>query len=256
MGTGSQRTAQRLSDLDQAERDHLFSQLQERMPAVWDAVRLGLEDESVVVVPSVTLDPTVPGSGSLSQAFEERLLFLLLLLRQPRLRMIYVTSMPIKASIIEYYLALLPGVIPSHAMARLSLLSVGDSSPRPLSAKLLNRPRMLSKIAAMIPNRQLCHLIPYTTTALERDIALTLGIPMYAADPRLPQLGGKRGCRRLFAEERVQHPLGAEDLHGFEDVTDAIMKMLEERPSIDEVIVKLNEGVSGAGNALGGRRGS
>ena len=170
---------------------------------MWDAWRLGIEDESVVVVPSVTLDPAAPGAGSLSQAFEERLLFLLLLLRQPRLRMIYVTSMPIKPSIIEYYLALPPGVIPSHAMARLNLLSVGDSSPRPLSAKLLDRPRMLSKIAAMIPNRQLCHLIPYSTTALERDIALTLGIPipMYAADPRLAQLGTKSGCRRLFAEE-------------------------------------------------------
>ena len=33
------------------------------------------------------------------------------------------------------------------------------------------------------------------------------------------------------------------------------MKMLEERPSIDEVIVKLNEGVSGAGNALVDLRG-
>ena len=260
--TDTQRPAPRLSDLDESERNRLFSGLQERMPAVWDArrtltesIRLGLKDESVVVVPSVTLDPAAPGAGSLSQAFEERLLFLLLLLRQPRLRMIYVTSMPIKPSIIEYYLALLPGVIPSHAMARLSLLAVGDSSPRPLSAKLLDRPRMLSKIAAMIPNRQLCHLIPYSTTALERDIALTLGIPMYGTDPRLTELGSKTGCRRLFAEEGVQHPLGAEDLHSFEDVTDAIMKMLAERPSLDEVIVKLNEGVSGAGNALVDLRG-
>ena len=46
-----------------------------------------------------------------------------------------------------------------------------------------------------------------------------------------------------------------EDLHSFEEVTDAIMRMLEERPSIDEVIVKLNEGVSGAGNALVDLRG-
>jgi hypothetical protein len=97
--TDTQRPAPRLSDLDESERNRLFSQLQERMPAVWDAWRLGLEDESVVVVPSVTLDPAAPGAGSLSQAFEERLLFLLLLLRQSRLRMIYVTSMPIKPSI-------------------------------------------------------------------------------------------------------------------------------------------------------------
>ena len=86
---------------------------------VWDAMRLDLDDESVVVVPSVSLARTTAGSGSMMQAFEERFLFLLLLLRQPRLRMIYVTSMPIDPRIIEYYLALLPGVIPSHALARL-----------------------------------------------------------------------------------------------------------------------------------------
>ena len=124
----TQTPAPRLSDLDEPERNRLFSELQERMPAVWDAWRLGLEDESAVVVPSVTLDPAAPGAGSLSQAFEERLLFLLCYWCQPRLRMIYVTSTPIKPSIIEYYLALLPGVIPSRAMARLSVLS--SATPR------------------------------------------------------------------------------------------------------------------------------
>ena len=147
-----------------SRRGTVFAGVQERMPAVWHAWRLNFEDESVIVVPSVTLDRAVPGAGSLAQAFEERFLFLLLLLRQPRLRMIYVTSMPIKPSIVEYYLALLPGVIPSHAMARLTLVSVDDSSPRPLSEKLLSRPRLLAKITAMIPNRQRCHLIPYNTT--------------------------------------------------------------------------------------------
>ena len=75
-------------------------------------MRLNEPNESVVVVPSVTLDRLGVGSGSLTQAYEERFLFLLLLLREPRLRMIYVTSMPISPAIIEYYLALLPGVIP------------------------------------------------------------------------------------------------------------------------------------------------
>jgi hypothetical protein len=255
LDTEGQATAPRLSDLSESERSGLFARVQERMPAVWAAWRRDIEDESVVVVPSVGLDRTKPGAGSLTQAFEERLLFLLLLLRQPRLRMIYVTSTPIKPSIVEYYLALLPGVIPSHALARLSLVSVDDSSPLPLSEKLLNRPRMLSKIAAMIPNRQRCHLIPYNTTGLERDIALTLGIPMYGADPQLADLGSKTGCRRLFAEEGIPHPLGVEDLHSFEEVTDAIVRMLLERPSISEVIVKLNEGVSGAGNSLVDLRG-
>jgi hypothetical protein len=239
-----------LSDLDEEDRSERFAALQGRMASVWAGMRSDLEDESVVVIPSVSLDKAEPGSGSLAQAFEERFLFLLLLLRQPRLQMIYVTSMPIQPRIIEYYLALLPGVIPSHALARLSLVSVGDSSSRPLSEKLLARPRLLGQIAALIPDRSRSHLLPYNTTTLERDLALTLGIPMYGADPRLYDLGGKSGCRRLFAEEGVRHPLGAEDLHTLEDVADAVLGMMGTRPTLEQVIVKTNQGVSGAGNAL------
>lgn len=241
-----------LADLDDEARYARFQRLQDRMASVWDTMKADLADESVVIIPSVTLSRAVvgSGSGSLTQAFEERFLFLLLLLRQPRLRMIYVTSTPIDPRIVEYYLALLPGVIPSHALARLTMVSVGDASPRPLSEKLLERPRLLARIAAMIPNRARCHLIPYNTTELERDLALILGIPMYGSDPRLARLGTKTGCRRLFGEVGVQYPLGAEDLHGLDDVVDAIHELLTARPTMRQVIVKLNEGVSGAGNAL------
>ena len=82
-------------------------------------MRLNRPGESIVVVPSMTPDPTTP--GSIVQAHEERFLFLLLLLRQPRLQMIYVTSLPIASTIVEYYLALLAGVIPSHARRTSSL---------------------------------------------------------------------------------------------------------------------------------------
>ena len=240
-----------LSALDEAQRYERFDRLQERMPTVWNSMRLNEVGESVVVIPSVTLDRVGERSGgSLSQAFEERFLFLLLLLRQPRLRMVYVTSMPVAPAIVEYYLALLPGVIPSHARARLSLVSVNDSSSHPLSEKLLERPRLLRQIAALIPDRKRSHLIPYNTTEAERDVALALGIPMYGADPRLFELGTKTGCRRLFAEEGVQHPIGFEDLHTFEELVEATARLRKERPTVTEVIVKLNEGVSGAGNAL------
>ena len=84
--------------------------------------------ESIVVVPSVTLDRVVDRRAPV-QAYEERFLFLLLLLRQPRLQLIYVTSTEIDPTVIEYYLALLPGVIPSHARARLHLVAAHDASP-------------------------------------------------------------------------------------------------------------------------------
>ena len=177
-----------------------------------------------MVVPSISLERTTAGSGTVMQAMEERALFLLLLLRQPRLEMIYVTSSPISEAIVEYYLGLLPGIIPSHARKRLSWSSVGDASPASLSAKLLSRPRLLRQIRELIPDPSRSHLIPYNTTDLERDVALSLGIPMYGADPRLAPLGSKTGCRRLFEEVGVQCPIGAEDLASLDDLVDAVVR--------------------------------
>jgi len=148
--------------------------------------------------------------------------------------MTYVTSMPISPTVVEYYLALLPGVIPSHARARLSLVSVGDSSPSPLTEKLLARPRLLGRIADTIPNPERSHLVPYNTTELERDLALILGIPMYGADPRLAELGSKTGCRRLFGEVGVQYPVGAEEIRTPDDMVEAINDMRRQRPGLSQ----------------------
>jgi hypothetical protein len=239
-----------LSDLDEAERYAIFDELQREMPSVWDSMRRGFDDESVVVVPSISIEGPTAKSGTIMQAMEERALFLLLLLRQPRLRMIYVTSQPVSESTIEYYLGLLPGVIPSHARARLTLVPVGDASSASLSTKLLRRPRLLRKIRSMIPNPARSHLIPYNVTPRERDVALSLGIPMYGADPRLEELGTKTGCRRMFEQLGVQCPVGAENLHTVDDIVAGVQNMRVRQPALNQAIVKLNDGVSGSGNAL------
>lgn len=238
----------RLSDLSEAERGARFSRLQERLVPVWSSMRLNEPGESLVVVPSIA--PPPGDTGVVVQGFEERLLFLLLLLRQPRLQLIYVTGRPIAEGIIDYYLALLPGVIPRQARARLHLIATHDGSPRPLSAKLLERPRILAAIRERIPDPALCHLVPFTTTATERDLALALGIPLYGADPRLLPLGTKTGCRRLFAETGVQHPLGYEDVHDLGGVVAALESMRAEKPGVTQAIVKHNDGVAGRGNAV------
>jgi pheganomycin biosynthesis PGM1-like protein len=238
----------RLSELNEQERGERFARLQERLVPVWSAMRLNEPGESIVVVPSVAPDGP-EASGAQLQAYEERFLFLLLLLRHPRLQVIYVTGRPIAESIIEYYLALLPGVIPRHARARLHLVATHDGSSRSLADKLLERPRILAQIRALIPDRTRCHLIPYATTTLERDLALALGVPLYGADPRLLPLGTKTGCRRLFAQTGVSHPQGFENVHDLEDVVDALARLRTARPSATDAIVKLNDGVSGRGNA-------
>src|SRR5438876_9905038 len=226
-----------------------FDQLQKKLVPLWKSIEHFNQDpQTIVVVPSLSVD--MAGAGGVMQAYEERFLFLLLLLRQPRARLIYVTSQTILPSIIDYYLDLLPGVIPSHARPRLFLLSPLDGSVRPLSDKLLARPRLIERMRSLIMDPDRAHLVPFNTTSREKELALRLGIPMYGADPKFFPLGTKSGCRKIFLEENVPHPLGHENLASKEDVIGAIMQMRARKPSIKQVLVKLNEGVSGEGNAL------
>src|SRR5215469_8393950 len=226
-----------------------FDELQKKLVPLWKSIEHFNQDpQTIVVVPSMSIDAI--GAGAVMQAYEERFLFLLLLLRQARARMIYVTSQAILPSIIDYYLALLPGVIPSHARQRLFLPSPLDGSVRPLSEKLLDRPRLIERIRSLIMDPDRAHLVPFNTTNREKELALRLGIPMYGADPKFFPLGTKSGCRKIFTEENVPHPLGHENVGSREELLDTIRQMRARKPSIQEVLVKLNEGVSGEGNAL------
>ncbi len=226
-----------------------FETLQEKLVPLWHSIQsFNEEEQTIVVAPSMTVE--MAGTGAEVQAYEERFLFLLLLLSQPRARMIYVTSQTIHPSVVEYYLDLLPGVIPSHARRRLHLIAPLDGSARPLSLKLLERPRLIEQIQKLIPDKERAHLICYNTTFLERNLALRLGIPMYGADPKFFYLGTKSGCRQLFARAGVTHPLGFEDLKSIEDAAAGLARMRAARPAMSQAVVKLNEGLSGEGNAL------
>lgn len=233
-----------------------FNALQEKLVPLWKTIGRTdpggpvQEENTLVVVSSVTADVTAP--GTIHRIYEERFLFMLFLLRQPRLRMIYVTSQPIMADVVDYYLQMIPGVMASHARKRLFLVSPLDSSPRPLVDKLLERPRLLQQIRALIPDLDRAHLIPFTTTDKERELAVRLEIPMYAADPRFFAFGTKSGARRLFAEEGVEHPLGVENLTSEVGLIEAIATIRAQKPAVEQVIVKLNEGISGMGNGVVG----
>jgi hypothetical protein len=202
---------------------------------------------SMVVLPSRSIERWHEPPAE-TQAYEERLLCLLLMLRDPRLTLVYVTSSPVAPVIAEYHLSLLPPAVRDSGRARLTLLSAGDRSPGPLSGKLLARPHLLARIRRSAP--QPAVLLPYMTTELERDLALALGMPLYGADPCHRGFGTKSGSRRLFAEAGVPHPLGVANVTGARAAIEAIVRLRAVKPGLVEVLVKLEDGVSGEGNAV------
>ncbi len=235
--------------------DSAFEALQAKLPGIWQARHEASRDpQTIVVVPSVSLDrifTKLPGV----QYYEERFLILLMLLRHPRNRVIYVTSQPILPSIVEYYLNLLPGVIASQARQRLVLVSPLDATLSPLTEKLLERPRLLARLRTLIADPERAYLLPFITTDLERELAVRLGIPVYGPDPRFLPLGTKSGSRRLFAEEAIPHPLGYENVRSVPEAAACIARMREAKLNLQEALVKTNAGVGGVGNVVVSLRG-
>ncbi len=205
---------------------------------------------TVVIVPSITFDREVMSRITGVHHYEERLLCLLLLLRFPRTRVIYVTSTPIADPIIDYYLHLLPGIPGQHARQRLELLSCYDRSDISLTAKILARPRLIQRIKDSIHDPATAHITFFTVTPLEKKLALKLGLPIYGCDPELASWGSKSGSRKIFKEAGIDLPAGSEDLQSADDIAEALARLKEEKPEIQRAVVKLNEGFSGEGNAL------
>ena len=240
----------RLSDLSEQERSERFARLQERLVPVWRMMRLNEPAESLVVVPSIA--PPPGDMGSVVQAYEERLLFLLLLLRQP----LPAAHLRHRSRGRRDHRRLLPRAPPrrhpepgpraaAHGLRKRWLAAATDDQAPAAPARAGADPRAASRIASAAiscRSRRRTH---------ERDLALTLGIPLYGADPRHLPLGTKTGCRRLFEEAGVAHPLGREDItrprrRGRRAGGDARRPGLRCRARI----VKLNDGVAGRGNAV------
>lgn len=227
-----------------------FAALQLRLKEVWRAIeaRTPLVHTSVVV-PSLSFDPGELAKIQGIEFYEERLLFTLIRLRDPRAHVIYVTSAPIHPEIVEYYLRLLPGVSAQDARSRLRLLSTFDRSARPLTEKILERPRLLARLRELIGDTSTAYLTCFNSSRLERDLALALGIPLNGVDPELVWLGTKSGSRDVFVAAGVECPRGVAGIHTRDDVVRALLALRVSKP-IGHAVLKLDESFAGAGNAI------
>ncbi len=229
----------------------LFARLQDRLPDLFQRVFPDpLQPRTVIVIPSLSLDVEFLSKIAGVQYYEERMLCMLMLLRLPRTRVIFVTSTPVHPTIIDYYLHLLTDVPGAHARRRLALLSCHDASSKPLTRKILDRPRLISRIKKAISELGGTHMTCFNTSELERTLAVQLGVPIYGCDPALSDLGSKSGSREIFREAGILMPDGFERLRDEGDVIESLTELKRRHPELRRAAVKLEEGMSGEGNAV------
>ncbi|MDQ6724607.1 MAG: peptide ligase PGM1-related protein [Actinomycetota bacterium] len=182
------------------------------------------------------------------QSYEERMLFLLLLLRNPELRLVYVTSSPVDPAIVDYYLRFLDD--PGAARARLTMVDLGDPSIGSLSEKMLARPDVIAEVRAIAGEEAGGTMLPFNVTVAEVKLAVALGLTLCGPPAHLVRLGSKSGSRKVAVRAGVRRIEGAENLYSLEAVTAAISAIRIRRPEAEAVVVKLNNGFSGIGNAI------
>jgi len=230
---------------------HKFAEIQTRLAPIFrDIFPDRVAPRTVIIIPSASLDHEVLSKISGVHHYEERMLCLLILLRLPRTNLICVTSQPIHDSIIDYYLHLLPGIPSRHARRRLQMLSCQDASPIPLTQKILDRPRLIERIRAAIPDPQTTHITCFNSSPLERKLAVQLGVPLYACDPDLVYLGSKSHGREIFREAGVEVPDGIEHIRDEKDLIQGLAALKQRNPELKRAVIKLNHAFSGEGNAL------
>ena len=243
---------QTLSDSSSEQFEHAgeFRYLQNQLRDRWNTVeQLDNGDADILVIPSLSVDQRELQKIEGCHHYEERLLFSLIRLQNPRTRLIYITSQPLHPSVIDYYLQLLPGIPFSHARDRLLLLSTYDSSLKPLTQKIIERPRLLERIRQAL-RLDKSFMICYNSSTWEGELSVQLGIPLYAAAPELQIWGTKSGSRQIFAESGVPYPDGSFSLWNAQDLAIAAADLWERQPTLKRMVVKLNEGISGEANAL------
>jgi PGM1 C-terminal domain len=207
-----------------------------------------MEAGTLLVIPSITFPEVELRKIVGIQFYEERMLCLLLLLKNPRLRVVYVSSVPIDSFIVDYYLSFLSD--PESARDRLELIAVRDDEPRALTYKLLDHPEVIERIRDAIDDPGEACAVAFNVTPAEQALCRGLGVALYGPHADLIHLGSKSGSRKTSRDAGVPVLEGAEDLRSLAEIESAIATLRARRPDAGAAVIKLNNGFSGQGNAI------
>eukprot|EP01059_Diplonema_ambulator_P028934 TRINITY_DN4796_c0_g1_i1.p1 TRINITY_DN4796_c0_g1~~TRINITY_DN4796_c0_g1_i1.p1 ORF type:complete len:608 (+),score=118.56 TRINITY_DN4796_c0_g1_i1:60-1826(+) len=205
-------------------------------------------DQDIIVVPSFgCLDQRELAKVDGICHYEERMLNVLFSLRYSETRVVFITSEPLDPDIIQYYKSLMPKV--TDFDRRLLLLNCLDSSRRSLSTKILERPRLIQRIKDFIRPVK-AFLTCFTGSEGEEEIARQLGCKYVSAKEDIVRYGTKAGSREAFAECCIPHPQGVTESFSASELAEKIAALLKQDHKLRKMVVKLNEGFAGMGNAL------
>jgi hypothetical protein len=231
--------------------DPAYDDLQRRLDEAWRADLPGSSEPRVIVaLPSFSLPAALLAHyGARIPAYEHRYLYCLLLARNPACRLVYVSSKPVHEYVIDYYLSLEPDLDQVAARERVLFVSPDDDSPSSLAEKLSARPDLVRQVRDFIGATP-AMIEGWNVTRSERDLAISLGVPIHGSHPRLLRYGHKSDGRRLFEAVGVPCPPGVEGVSTPGEIVAAIARLRRDDQELTGAVVKLDDSGAGDGNAV------
>ncbi len=227
--------------LDRVRAPADFEALQRRLPKILSS------DHDVLVVPSLSVEGVESITGL--KHYEERLLVELAHLRNPKARVHLVTTEPLE----EATLALMAKQLSleDDALSRLHTYSPpGPGRTNWLSTTALEYPEFVADLRKNLRRRR-TYMSIFASSPSEKELAIKLGIPLRGPDPDLQLFwGGKSGSRVAYRLADIDMPAGAEHLFSRKQIVRAIADVWDTNPSLSGIVLKLNQGSSGQGNAI------
>mmetsp|Transcript_4908 Transcript_4908/g.18456 ORF Transcript_4908/g.18456 Transcript_4908/m.18456 type:complete len:551 (+) Transcript_4908:123-1775(+) len=212
---------------------------------------------TLVVVPSLSFDCDLLRAIKAVSHYEERLLYNLILLKNPNCRIIYLSSLPVDEDIVNYYWDLIQTELHEkiafdEVRPRLTMLNCSDARPDiPLIKKILDRPKLVNRIKGMLTDAEHSCLSVYVATEKEEQLAKLLRIDFLAGNVKSHHYyGTKHGSKELFSQCAIPTPPYTPLVFSEERLIEEICKLMRSHKEAKKLVIKMNEGFSGEGNAL------
>jgi hypothetical protein len=229
-----------------------FDELQAQLGPTWALNKAGTRvDHVLVVLPSLSLaDSLLAHYAPRIPALEHRYLVgYFALHRLESCEMVFLTCQAPGEEVLDYYTSLLPAHCQPGARSRFRTVVVPDRTPRPVAAKLLDRPDILEQLRTSFNGRPV-FIEPWNVTNNEVEVALRLQAPINGTAPHLWPIAYKSAGRRLFTEAGVPTPFGREDVRSPDDIVAGISAIRTARPTTRGVVIKLDDSGAGDGNVV------
>lgn len=233
-----------------SDRSARFDALQrEVLHSAWRADLPGSNVPHVLVaLPSFALDRSIYDHyGDRVPPLENRYLYALLRASELATEVVYLSSIAVPDAVLHGYLSLLSPEERGRVVQGSRLVSADDASWRPLAEKLLDRGDLIDRLRAHVGDRPAI-IESWNVGPAEEALSVALGIPVNGTGTSLSHLASKSNGRRLLRAAGVDVPEGTEDVTSPADVVAAIRDLVRLRPSVREVVVKLDDSVAGDGN--------